>query len=406
MSSILKLFKNQDIYQIKRYISRNSGLFDTYLLINPPYTSTHLIFVAYLVKIYQTDELIFINLCHIFNQHLNFSRSSTLITLREIVFIAINKYLTYGKELQYIKFVEAFFQHIQAFTSTFITEIFYQLLFNSNIYKFFFLSRIDSSILNVFLPQIPFHQSIDIMKYSPSTQWEKILDISFDDIHLYNIDFTFILYRANLFNEICELYRQKYNLIYPSCDFNWEREYSSTQKQSNTIIEHTFHKNRYNNYLQLQSIEHFMNTEINNSGEFIDQLLLDLEEKFKNVDLTLRLHHNVSPFLLCKNIATAKIMNKFEVDKSNTNGLFYIYLSQQYDLFLYMINIGINPISSIFRLQSILKSSSINKNHNELNQRLTLLNLCYKEYKQPLFNLLFKHTPLCSNLCNIVVEYL
>ena len=412
MSTILQHFKKSDTYQIKKYISKHKGLFDSYLSLHRLSTINESAFVSSFISIHKMDELNFIDICITINKYIDTFKPTVINTLQEIVFIAIRKYIWYGREIFYLKFIESLFEHIKAYTQELINTIFYTLLLDSSLRKFFFIYYIDVHILNIFLPRISVNTHIDILKYNPSTELEKILEFSLDKSYLYNIDITFLLFKSGLIDILPQLYNQKYNFTHPSCDINWEYEYIEKRYGLNHLdvhlttigdsyiddifVRNTFRR-RFSNLLQLKQIE-------NNINQAFDKT--SFEEILKNTDLNVRLEHNVSPLLMCKNVEIAKIMSSFEVDKSNVNGLFYIHLEKDEQLFQYMMGLGVDPLPSIYRLQKNIKMTLEASSREKFESILTLLLGCYRRHKKPLSDILFKNTRFCLDLCKSIIEYL
>ena len=158
------------------------------------------------------------------------------------------------------------------------------------------------------------------------------------------------------------------------------------------------------NLSEIIQIKHYLYNEFNK--EFDPYNVDVFEQLLSNVDLDVRLDHNVSPFLLCRNVESATIMSKHKVNKDNVNGLFYIYIHQESSLISFMMSIGIDPIPSIIRLQFMIKHTKDNLLSLQFQNKLKMIQTIYKTFKKPLFNELNSVTNICPDLCHLITDYL
>jgi hypothetical protein len=238
-----------------------------------------------------------------------------------------------------------------------------------------------------------------------------MLHIDEEKLYLYTINLVFLLYKTNSFIELIYLQKHNFELQHPSYDTNWEWEYIQTidiEQQVFNIMNINDFNSRHTytnaNLSEIIQIKHYLYNEFNK--DFDPYSIIVLEQLLNNVNLDIRLDHNVSPFLLCRNVETAKIMSTHKVNKDNVNGLFYIYLYKNSSLMSFMISEGIDPIPSIIKLQFLITHTKDKQLCIQFQYTLKMLQTSYKTFKKPLFDGLNSVTNIGPDVCNIIIDYL
>jgi hypothetical protein len=407
--TILSIIKKRDYHSFHHYINNHKQCLDAYSIIHyPSNQSFSLSFVNQLQMIYETDELSFMKMCKSLNSCLS-NTNQTLCSLQNMIMIVFRKYI-YQPESSHLQFIETCFTYIEFFNQTVITSLFYAILFQSSFsLKNMIEVQFTKPVLSLFLQFIDIHKPIDTTLYSK--QLSKLLNIDEEKLYLYTINLVFLLYKTNSFIELVYLQKHKFELQHPCYDLNWEWEYI----QSIDIEQQVFNIMNINNFGSRQTytnsnlsgiiqIKHYLHNEFNKN---FDPYNIDiLDQLLSNVDLDLRLDHNVSPFLLCRNVESAKIMSTHKVNKDNVNGLFYIYLYKDSSLMSFMISEGIDPVPSIIKLQFMIKHTKDKQLSIQFQYTLKMLQTSYKIFKKPLFNELNSITNIGPDVCNIIIDYL
>jgi hypothetical protein len=409
--TILSILKKSDYHSFHHYINNHKYCLDSYAKIQYPIkcenTFSHL-FVKQLQLIYETDDLSFIKICKTFGTCLN-NTEQTLCSLQNIILIVFRKYI-HSQESRYLQFIEACFTYIPLFNQILITSLFYTILFQPSFpLRTMIEVQFTKPVLALFFQFIDIHKPIDTSLYSK--QLSRILNIDEDKLYRYTINLVFLLYHINSFIELVYLQKLGFVLQHPSYDLNWEWEYIQSidieQQVYNIMYTSNFnsrHTYTNSNLSEIIQLKHYLYNDFNQDS---DPYNIDVfEQLLNNVDLDVRLDHNVSPFLLCRNVESATIMSKHKVNRDNVNGLFYMYLHQDSSLISFMISTGIDPVPSIIKLQFLIKHTKDNLLSLQFQHKLQLLQTTYKMSKKPLFNELNSVTNICPDICNLITDYL
>lgn len=427
-SQFYNYIRTKDIRSCKRVIRKTVGLFDTYCIIHNPYcvyqTGPPLTikkdiikFISDLQTFYADDELSYIELLQCINKHITPS-DRVLYSLKNMIIITLFRYIRYPFYF-YLSFVESLFTHIKLYTKELITDIFYTLLLdkNNNISTYpTFLEDVGSEILNMFMPYIDAYLPVDLHLHNASSRVWSMLSDGCKNISSYNIDLFFLLFRCKKFKQLADLHVSGYNISTDTSDFNYEWEYVSyyleekqspyeSQKpltKSDNFLEEVV-RGRYLNYKLIKRVENYIRDNSDENHRLDNEQLGVLRSMLSRIDLKLRLMYNVSPFIMCKQIEIAKLMNEFKVDKSNSNGLFYVHLYENEELFLYMMEIGIDPAESRVRLGQLIETTTDSQLMCRFKKKLELLVTCQKQHQMKLQTIFSKEGRLCGDICNIIL---
>ena len=436
-TEISNYIKSYDLYNLKKTIRKNKGMFNTYFCLKnvhkpSDYTDNikrlrHTDFISDLFTLHREDELQFIDFLRFLNKHIVKDNEQVRNSCKNIILALITRYLR-SYDVEYLYCINSLFVYFKAYDKSLITHVFHSILVNENdnvSLTTLFIDNLNSTILDIFLPYINIHQYIDTSIYTPSLKLLQIIGIDIDEYKISNISLISLLLQSKSVGELKFIKQQGYDLENEYEDVNVSHEcivnYISTNdplystfinKTDKKLIHRLYpcfddelinviiHESQIDNLKMIHDYTPFLNNCINPT----DDECRSLKTAFSKMDFNIRLAYNVSPFLLCNCIKVASIMEKFKVNTDNFNGLFYIFLRQEESLFLYMLKQGVDAIPSINRLKRDLKKD-LNKNlRHRLLKTNNLLCRCHKQYKQFLIKLLDKKRDLCTDVCKLIVN--
>jgi len=403
--SIIECLRDEDISAAKKIISKNDGIFETYMEYSPVRSSIrafpeghdeprrHMIenLVHALTDALHSNELVMHDFMKFLNRHVRATSKATN-TLLYIVSGMVVVYVRDKKKYRpYLQCVSLMFQYMKnIFTKDFVQEIFRMLILpkikdaSANVLGIIF--DLDLEIMDVFLPHIDIHSPTEISRLS-DTRIIEALELRPLEVEYHRLSLVNILVELKRCDILLHLKRSGYCLEdrFGEMSFSW----SCLKKNFNTELYE-------DDFTNLKNIVSYMDV-FSSDEKWIKQH----ERTLSKINWDVRLEYNVSPLVMCTSLDSAKFLLRSGVDRDNHNGLFYVFLNDDEELFMCMMRNGVDPVPSLHRFKKVIQNNEIRE---ELKLTYDLFIRCYSSYKIELVKMLRNNSLVCNDIIKTVVD--
>lgn len=403
--SIIECLKDEDISAAKKIISKNYGIFETYMEYSPVRSSIrvfpeghdeprrHMIenLVYALTEALHNNELII----HDFMKFLNRYVRATPKAMNTLLYIVSGMIVVHvrdkNKYRSYLQCVSLMFQYMKnIFTKDFIQEIFRVLILpkikdaSANVLGIMF--DLDLEIMDVFLPHIDIHAPIELSRLS-DTRIIAALQLRPLEVEYHRLSLVNILLELNRCDILLHLKKSGHCLEdrLGEISFSW----SCLKKNFNTELYE-------DDFTNLKNIVSYMDV-FSCDEKWIKQR----ERTLSKINWDVRLEYNVSPLVMCTSLESANFLLRSGVNRDNYNGLFYVFLHDDEELFMHMMRNGVDPVQSLHRFKKILQNNEICE---ELKLTYDLFIRCYNNYKIELVKMLSNNRLVCNDVLKMIVN--
>ena len=403
--SIIECLKDEDISAAKKIISKNYGIFETYMEYSPDRSSIrafaerhddsrrHMIenLVYTLTEVLHSNELIIHDFMKFLNRHVR-ATSKAMNTLLYIVSGMVVVYVRdKNKYRSYLQCASLMFQYMKnIFTKDLVQEIFRVLILpkikdaSANVFGIMF--DLDLEIMDVFLPHIDIHAPIELSRLS-DTSVITALQLKPLEVEYHRLSLINILLELGRCDILLHLKKSGHCLEdkLGEISFSW----SCLKKNFNTELYE-------DDFTNLKSIVSYIDV-----FSCDEKWIKKRERTLSKINWDVRLEYNVSPLVMCTSLESANFLLRSGVNRDNHNGLFYVFLHDDEELFMHMMRNGVDPVQSLHRFKKILQNNEICE---ELKLTYDLFIRCYNNYKIELVKMLRNNRLVCNDVLKMIVN--
>lgn len=422
--SIIERLKDEDISAVKKIISRNEGIFETYMECSNDYSldrrgsaeyylqrkDVFRMFSDALTDIVENNELIIRDFMKFLNKRVEVTLN-TQFTVVYMIYHLTTRYVLDKKCGQ--KFLTCMSLIFEYMTNILTKDIIRDVLHNAvllthgnhqylqpNIY-----SILDLEILDIYLPHIDVHAPFKIDRFC-NTNLITALKLRPAEIEYHCISFINILLAMEEYETLLHIKETGKLLDDGNCDmcFSWTcfKYILNAEQQIEDATHNSVQVNLIRrlkkciDYSNLKDIAVYKNI-FSSDSEWIKKNELALSK----INWDVRLEYNVSPLVMCTSIEAAKFLLQHNVNKDNYNGLFYIFLNDDEELFMFMMRNGVDPVPTIRKFKNILKNNDIRE---ELKLTYELFIRCYNNHKAEMIKMLRNNKYVCNDVVKTIVN--